>query len=591
MQTERYCVFDTEGSAAEDDYKGCAIVSDDHSAFYLERSKALAVLADHARRGYILAAHNAEYDIMVLLWPAGCDVKLEYYSHKLSAALWKYDPNQPAARIIDSLGLAAGLSVASLGEALKLPKLETPQRLLGIDPDKYHWRCERHLEWECVTCYALRDAEIVHLYLNSLRDYLEQWELPVRRKLGGIAVRVWDKLDDHGDVRLRAKRIETIARQAYHGGRVEAFVYGKVQGVHVYDVKSMYPSVMLNAPMPDMRELRMFEFGPVSPHYLQYEGVSDATVTIPQMHVPPLPVEHSERLYFPVGTVRSVFSNVELRMAQQQGCTIRTIHRMAFSPTVVYPFTQYVTILAEQRRMYKQSKDSREQVVKILMNALYGRLGLTRDQEMDVVRPLSKSEKLNDCVGQTASVIGNRIAVRKTKEIHRPSPHSNVLWASQITAYARVRLLSHMQQAGTALLYCDTDGVYTTTKCLDTGDQLGDLEYRGFYDTGDFHGPKLYRLEGGDEQTMVRAKGVPRHFADTYLSAGAVEYRQPGRVLQAFRQDVEPSVWHIVHKEQNLVPAKRQVHNVDLYRSGVGFSTTSPLVFADSEPETPFTLL
>lgn len=588
---EQYCVFDVEGSAAENDFQGCAVVSDNSRKFHLTMEDAIADMGAHALAGFTLVAHNAEYDIMSLLWPAGADIRLEYYSHKLSAGLWRVLPGQPLAKIIDSLGLAAGLSVANLGKAMNLPKLPTPQRLLGKDPNRYEWKCERHGTWECVECYCLRDAEIVLMYVNSLRDYLAQYRLPVRRKLGGVAVRLWDSLDNHGRVQLRSKRIEDMCRTAYHGGRVEAFKYGKVNNVHVYDVKSMYPSVMVTAPMPGMEKLRMYEPEPDSTWHLQYEGVSECEVDVPPCYVPVLPVMYGERLYFPVGHIKGCFTHVELRAAIERGAKITRMYRTVWSPDNVYPFTNYIGVLAAQRDHYKKQKDPRQQVVKILMNALYGRLGLTREQEMDTVRPLAKDEHAWQHEGEKVEVIGGRLSLRKTIRVNRPSPHANVLWASQITAYARVRLHSLLEQAGVSLLYCDTDGVYTDAPIFQESHELGGVELRGVYQEGTFYGPKLYRLESTDGNKMIRAKGVPRHMAETYLQSGSVEYRQPGRVLQAYTQKVDPAVWVVVHKEQQLVPAKRHLLDPYSYKSGAGCSDTVPIAFADAEPETAPELL
>lgn len=581
---ERYCIFDVEGSAAPGDFQGCAVVSDFTQVYHRTPEAALADLRDHADAGYTLAAHNAEYDIMCLHWAFGEDVKLEYYGHKLSAALWYHTPGKPPAKIIDSLALAAGLSIAKLGDSIGLPKLQTPQRLLGVDPDRYNWICEAHNVGECEPCYSIRDAAIALRYVDSLRDYLAQYGLPVRRKLGGIAVRLWDTLDNTADVRLRSLRADTLARSGYHGGRVEAFRYGEIGPAYIYDVRSMYPSVMLNSPMPSLDKLQFYPRGPVSDHYLQYEGFSDATVEIPYMYVPPLPVSHDGRLFFPVGTVRGVFAHCELRQAIQDGAIVKTIHQTVCSMDVVYPFANYINVLGVQRNEYKKTGDVREQVVKVLMNALYGRLGLTKGQTLDIVQPLPPGKHMHDYPGQQVDVINGRLTRRETHTINRPSDHSNVLWAASITAYARLHLYRLLKQAGASLLYCDTDGVYTDTDCLSTSEGIGGLELRGRYDKGTIHGPKLYRVEQFDGEKMVRAKGVPRHLAETYLERGAVEYRQPGRVLQAFTQDVAPSVWSILHKEAHLVPAKRHLTNIAAYQSGAGWSDTSPVVFADDSP-------
>lgn len=555
----KFCVFDTEGSAAPGDYKGCSVVTDNEQYFIETREEAINILKTLVDDGYSLAAHNAEYDIMVLLWPAGEHVLIEYYNHRYSIAKWYYDNGKKPVLIYDTMGLCSNLSVQALGKAIKLEKYPTPQRLLGKDPNKYEWQCEKHSEWECIECYCIRDAEIVLRYLNALSEYLRGYSIPFKRKIAGIAVSLWDRLDKHGKVNLPSGRAADIARKSYHGGRVDTFKYGKVAGVYTYDVNSMYPHIMLTCPMPDVKEIVELPKGPINHDYLQYEGAASCIVDIPYSYVPLLPVRYQDRLCFPYGRVKGTFTNAEIRAAMQRGCKVIRIDEMVYSKNNVYPFTNYISALQTQRDEFKRQADPREQVTKVLSNSLYGRLGLRGDQEFDIVEPLPQGKRLSDFPGAYADIVGERLALRTTKSISRPSPHSNVLWASQITAYARLYLLELMEQAGSHLLYCDTDSVYTDAPCMNETEGLGGLKFEGMYQRGTFIGPKLYRLEDGPTGDLVRAKGVPRNFAETYLRDGYVEYNQPGKVLEAFAQNVDPAVWRVVHKEQHLVPMKRQL--------------------------------
>ena len=578
----KFAVFDTEGSAAKGDYKGCSIVTHEERIMTNEREEAITILRRLARQGYTLAAHNAEYDIMVLLWPAGERVSIEYYSHKFSVAKWFFDNSSNYVYIYDTLGLSANLSVAAIGQAIGLPKLETPQSLLGIDANQWHWKCDTHDVWECVECYCIRDAEIVLKYLDALQEYCQGYGIPLKRKLAGIATALWDSLDKHGKVNLPSRIAAEIAREAYHGGRCEAFRYGKVGPVYVYDVSSMYPYVMLTMPYPDPKQTVEILKGPISNDYLSYEGASLCTVNVPYSYLPLLPMRYQDKLCFPYGTIRGTFTHAELRAAMQRGAKIIRIDRTVYSRGVVYPFTNYVNTVYEQRRIFKEAKDPREQVVKVLLNALYGRLGLRDKQSFDYIEPVPDGKRLSDFPGSFADVIGGRLTIRNTKELSRLSPHSNVLWASYVTAYARIRLSELMERAAGHIIYCDTDSVFTDIPCLDASDGLGGLKYEGMYDSGTIIGPKLYRLESESLGNLVRAKGVPRKFADDYLQNGYAEYSQPGRVIEAFSTNVDPAVWRVIHKQQQLIPMKRQLVNPVGVETG-GNSDSLPLFFGPDD--------
>lgn len=581
----KFCVFDTEGDAGARGFKGCSIVADNDKRWETNPDTAISILQDYAEQGYILAAHNAEYDISVLFWQHGIPVECVYYNGKFNCGRWKYAARKRACLIIDTVNLAGGLSVERLGDAIGLPKLSTPQSLLGHDVNRYRWRCDNHGTGECIECYALRDSEIVYRYLEHFTQDLESLGVSFRKRIGAASVAIWKHLDSPGDISIHTKGIDDFIRESYHGGRVECFKQGVVNNVSVYDVTSMYPSIMATCPMPDPRTIVNIEEPHIKTDLIRFEGVSRCLVYHPQMYVPVLPVEWALRLYFPVGLLYGTFTHVELRKLLLLGGEIRRIDRMLLTTETCMPFNMFVGVMWEKRQDYKRRNDPREWVAKIILNSLYGRMGLRREQVRETITPTGRGHNIETHRGYAHEEIGGRLCCKLTSYPSGHSRDSNVLWASYITAYARLRLWEYLAQAGNLLIYCDTDSIITTGSLPDEGTELGQLSYKGTYERGTFIAPKVYMLEDSVKGEVVRVKGVPASVAKDYIKYNHISYSRPYRIKESWGTDNVPGEWHVVDKEMMLIPAKRILLDVRAIHELGGFSDTAPITFGMDEPD------
>src|SRR5579859_155719 len=133
----KWCAFDIETRGRESDFVLGAVYSDRVQTTTDDLDTFVQLLAGHAELGYTLAAHNAEFDVVNALWRARQDVTIHYYNSAFTTAYWFWRKRTASVQIWDSMNLAAGLSLAALGDSLGIPKLSTPQRLKGIDPDRY----------------------------------------------------------------------------------------------------------------------------------------------------------------------------------------------------------------------------------------------------------------------------------------------------------------------------------------------------------------------------------------------------------------------------------------------------------------------
>lgn len=581
----RVVAFDAEGDAGERGIQGCAFYGEGIAEYFTEPSAIRARLIDLYEQGYDFVAHNAEYDIAVIMWQLDIPTAIITYQGRFHHGEWKQTDTSRKATIWDSLSLAGYTSIAGLGDALGIPKYKTPQRLLGKDPDRYDWKCDIHGVWECEPCYAIRDAEICYRYFQAYLQFVNDYGVQPRHTLASTAVALWKEWDKPSVIGIRSRRMAELGRLAYHGGRTEVFIYGNTGTIYAADFDSMYPSVMRDMPMPDPNGLHYIEGGGITKRILQYEGVTEAYVYVPPMHVPPLGVSINGRYQFPIGYVRGAWANCELRAALERGCRIERIYRAVYSERIVNPFITFVDVLHTLKRDYKKSNDARYEVAKRLMNSLYGRMGLSGEQEKKVVRPATKSDTPHSIIGWEMHIGHTGIMLAKVTRMNRLPKDANILWAVNITAYARIKLLSVMEAQGADLVYTDTDSIFSRKPIIGLGEGLGQLTDEGVWDESLFLAPKMYRLMSVKKGERVKAKGIPKDVAKEYIERGEVTFSRPWRIGEAMVTGDAVGSWHEVTKRTMLLPAKRHLLNPD-WRAINGYSETQPVSLEPADEET-----
>lgn len=604
----KFCAIDFEGDVGNLGLIGMSWYADDDSGYTTDRDTMLEVLHHYANNKYTLVCHNAEYDISVGFWQLDLNVTIVFKNNSFNHGRWVNPHTKKVTQVWCSWKLSYGSSLKNLGESIGLPKYDTPQRLTGGDPDKFKWKCDVHDKWECETCYAVRDAQICYEYMRQFTSFMLTQNCKIKRTLGSNAITLWKQMYPTISIQLPSLAHDLFARESYYGGRVECFKLGTVTPLHTADVKSMYPSVMIATPMPTSKSMSFREHENISPDILVFEGCTECTVHVPDMHVPPLPYRHADRLHFPTGTFRGTWCNLELRHAQLYGVEILAIHRTLYSTVNEYPFDSYIDYLRRARDAYLETGDTRQVVCKILMNSLYGRLGLNPVQIEEHVTVLKSDGNMRDLRGSELDVIDGKIIVRtmaprmqaqykaildaglpipetalRESELSR---HANVLWASQITAAARVKLHSHLVAQGDALTYCDTDSVFSSRPIVGIGTGFGELVDYTLHSGGYIAAPKMYWIDELDGTRNAKAKGVQRKLAEQYIKGRIVESNQPIRPRQATIRGILPGTWLPTFKQRKYQLSKRHVLNPTYINYDGGYSETTPLIMSlDGESE------
>lgn len=574
----KLCAFDTETRGSVPQFVCGSVFSDERVEYHESADLMIESMRWHARKGYTFIAHNAEYDIAVLLWGQGEDVSINYSNNAYSTASWRYGGGKRTRPIWDSMRLCAGVSLAELGRSIGIAKYDTPRKLIDPDDIRRDWVCDTHTRAGCLECYVTRDSEIVWSYANSVREWLEAYGLQLRSSLARSAIELWRVLDPGKSQTLRDDRVRSLARMAYHGGRNESFQYGHVGRVYTADVRGFYGSLLRSIQLPDIGKLSYYGSMLVQSLPEDGDGCVEATVEIPSQHIPPLPVAYQDRVYYPVGICRGAWPISELRASQSYGVTIKRIHRMAWTDQLFRPFEMAARTLLELRESLRSKDDARELVAKYMLNAIPGRLAMSDETERLIYRRWRKGMTTEDARGCELESAADALFLAQRYTLRRPSRYANVLWASIILGAARTRLNQYLRMAGQDALYCDTDSVHSLSPLPIEGDMPGMLRDTGVYDTGIYLGAKFYSLEMYDGRTEARAKGIPRKYAQEFVKRGNVAYQTSFGVVNGILRNVGPCVWVDVERTARFAPGTRSILEPGVLSGKAKRSQTSPVV-------------
>lgn len=358
--------------------------------------------------------------------------------------------------------------------------------------------------------------------------------------IGATSMRIWRTMpflkDSRGDpIELWMPRNEShkkLLREGYRGGRTEVFrTDAKIwENVNVYDTNAMYPSVMLDTPLPwTHRCVPVGDGGSVGEC-----GVYRVKWRQPNRDIPPILCgERMEGSYAGEG----VFFAPELRALAEfdpmAECSV--IEGLTFFDTTRNLFREYV------QKVYALRLEDRDgplgEICKGLQNALYGKWGQKSEGDLTVCvkstgelfsRIPSKEgleiSPVNRAGGQFVKWFGDERPLASdedkppvfTVRVNTYVPHEHVGIAGTITSAARVqhyRGLLAATRSGGELLYGDTDSVHIA------GGKLPDSMVSDTYELGKYKvvtsggravygGRKMYAIQNSNGTEQIAAMGI-----------------------------------------------------------------------------------
>jgi len=565
--------IDKEGNIEREDWKFW--IQPDELGFYLEgeaRSKAPLYVVGSNITFDLFASGLVEY-----LRVSGWKAEMLYDKGLVTIIILEKEKRRLKFLAVQNF---LGGGVEQWGEMLGLPKGEVDFA---------------SAQWDALAIYCHRDVEITGAVFLAYLGFLRGHDLGgFSPTLSGQAFRAFrHTFMKEKILHYDQTQVNRFVRAGYFGGRVECSFLGALpKGSYTkLDINSMYPAVMREEWYPT--KLRQWVRDvPVSYLGTQLEDhclMAEVELSTPESIYP---IRRNGKLCFPVGKFRTILSTPSLNHALRRGHVIKIRQLLVFSRAKL--FTSYVDYFYPLKQQYQQEgNEVWLKVVKLLLNALYGKFGEKREKELvrcddpegDFYRrpvsvPVTAMEEGKAAfdwryhpenypegehvTGTEWSAFGTYCLTAGEEE----GPMSQPAIAAHVTDYARMKLWGYMERVGVEnVLYCDTDSLIIEEKhvprldgCLDDA-ALGCLKVEGTADSLEILGNKDYRFGTERRKKGIRKSAIRNddgsytqpHFPGLYslLRTGITTGFPIGKITKQDRGTYDKGV---VHADGRVTP-------------------------------------
>lgn len=371
-------------------------------------------------------------------------------------------------------------------------------------------------EWDLLLAYLRADCESLLSSLERLRAFASENDIDLGATVGGSAWRnAYRTLDLPGSSLSVSDHF--FARDAYFGGRVQLLRPWSAHGWE-FDVNSMYPSRLANCALPVGDPTLVWGSDAKESFRMLEPGCYMANVTVPKMHLCPLPVRTGERVIYPYGSFSGTWCLPELEAAAFLGCEIDVKQALVW-PAERVIFKDWIDKLFDIRLSAPGGKKGPlGTFIKYYMNSLTGKFGAKPIVQRIIVNPDEPIEEhLCRCKGKCSGECGCWEPIDDAGYIvgqksFRIEPCAHVEWAAYLTSQARVEWLTQalsLGDGGLSMVYGDTDSLFSERELTrNIGKGLGQWSSDGEYSHFVGIAPKVYSFERAGS-VKLKAKGVP----------------------------------------------------------------------------------
>lgn len=386
-----------------------------------------------------------------------------------------------------------------------IKKLKMPEKPTDMDYIDFYNK-NKEVWWH----YCMNDCKSLALILEKFNDIIvNQIGGSIGLTASSTALRTWRRKFQKYNLPTYFTWNDWI-RKGYYGGRCEVLnMYS--DEAYLYDVKSMYPSVMINNlfPMSTPERVNMKDAWDCKGKC----GFMECSVETPKdMYIPLLPYRHPDngKLLFPLGRWTGIYEFSLIEKALEHGYKIKPFKTLVFDGD--YLFSDYVKTLYPYKENNKGN--SLENIAKLLLNGLYGKFGEKSR------RPMLITDAEAD-ISDTEPIMGNPFGYT-IKEHVRFAAHHLPAISARVTALALVKMwekLNEIYRRGYTVYYMDTDSVITDLM-MPHGKKLGEWDLKTKITRGVYYIPKGYCYEYYNEKEQryileTKLKGHSRNFTKT----------------------------------------------------------------------------
>jgi len=243
---------------------------------------------------------------------------------------------------------------------------------------------------------------------------------------------------------------------------------------------------------------------------------------------------------FPTGRFIGVYFSEELKYARTLGYTVVPTQGYLFEKGERSPFKDFVSSLSESRlRAREEGNEAIAYVLKILMNALYGRFGISPESTTAEICDNARWKELIHSheeflhgveLKENTNLATYRSYTGPTIEKWRPLRNAAVQMAAAAAAYPRMHMDPIIRN--NKCYYTDTDSVVLGHPLPDellSPSVLGKFKLEDKIEKGLFLAPKAYWYQPkGEAEPVVKFKGPAKAWADTDRFES--QYADPSRI-------------------------------------------------------------
>ena len=391
-------------------------------------------------------------------------------------------------------------SVKEWGALLNLPKME-----VNLNHDNE----------QSIRDYCKRDVEISGKTFLSYLSFLRHNDMGgFSPTLSGQSFRAFrHRYMKHKILHYDVPSYNEFIRNSYFGGRTDCHFIGKAQpqSYTKVDINSMYPAVLRNNYFPT--KIRQWVQHPTFERIKK--RLTDHCITARcrmRSDEPAYAVRDNDRLIFPTGDFTAMLSTGSLRYALQHNHIVQIEEAAIFYRANL--FKKYVDHFYALRQQYKAEGNAVwEKTAKLLLNALYGKFGEKRMEEL--VRAdaeptdFYRTAWTNYDTGESGiEWSAFNTFVREGGE--REGPQSAPAIAAHVTDYGRIQLWQYIKRVGRDnVYYCDTDSLIIPTSHLPKLRAVLDDTKLGLLKVeGEAHALEIRNCKDYSFGAEVRRKGV-----------------------------------------------------------------------------------